>query len=171
MLQIALLGALVGVAPGLTGAGGGIIAIPLATLGLGLGVALVSHTQAPVLSMMLAAVMVTSSVAVHRRSRSVQSSAPLREQPACGCNASTGRLVWTPRCASTMTVIGASTGWLSGLLGVGGGFVLGPALTRVTDVTVRGIVATSQAVIAIVSMSGMRMARNHRCGWAPVRWP
>lgn len=49
---------------------------------------------------------------------------------------------------------GCRIGILSGLLGVGGGFVIIPALTRFTDVPMRGILATSLAVIALVSVGG-----------------
>ena len=50
---------------------------------------------------------------------------------------------------------GAVAGFLSGLLGVGGGFVLVPALQRFTDLTVQSVTVTSLAVIAIVSTFGV----------------
>ncbi|EGH49653.1 hypothetical protein PSYPI_47603, partial [Pseudomonas syringae pv. pisi str. 1704B] len=37
-----------------------------------------------------------------------------------------------------------------GLLGVGGGFVIIPALTRYSDLNMKSVVATSLAVIALV---------------------
>jgi hypothetical protein len=56
---------------------------------------------------------------------------------------------------------GASTavsGVLSGLLGIGGGFVIVPSLTRYTNMAVRSIFATSFAVIALVWIGGVSAA-------------
>jgi hypothetical protein len=46
-------------------------------------------------------------------------------------------------------------GALSGLLGVGGGFVMVPALQRYTNLTTQSVLATSLTVIALVSISGV----------------
>lgn len=71
----------------------------------------------------------------------------------CGCelDAASGRFRWTPRCAGTLTAIGAAAGMLTGLFGVGGGFVIVPALRRVSPVGLQTGVATSLMVIAAVS--------------------
>jgi uncharacterized protein len=50
---------------------------------------------------------------------------------------------------------GALAGFLSGLLGVGGGFVIVPALKRSTDLPMQTIVASSLGVVALVSVSGV----------------
>ncbi|VVE62393.1 membrane protein [Pandoraea pnomenusa] len=71
--------------------------------------------------------------------------------PPCRLNPATGRLHWTPRVAGVLGAIGAVSGFASGLLGVGGGFVIVPALRRFTDITVHGVVATSLFVIALIS--------------------
>jgi uncharacterized membrane protein YfcA len=76
-------------------------------------------------------------------------------QPACCLNPAVGRFVWTWPCARRLAAAGMLTGWLSGLLGVGGGFVMVPALRRFTDLEQRAIVATSLAVIALVSLTGV----------------
>ena len=60
-----------------------------------------------------------------------------------------------------MAGTGALSGLLSGLLGVGGGFVIVPALTHHTDLDIRSIQATSLAVIALVSVSGVGSAIWH----------
>lgn len=78
--------------------------------------------------------------------------------PPCQLNASTGRLRWTAPCARALTGTGAIAGFLSGLLGVGGGFVIVPALRRSTDLPMQAIVGTSLAVIALVSASGVAAA-------------
>lgn len=46
-------------------------------------------------------------------------------------------------------------GLLSGLLGVDGGFVLVPALQRCINSSMKSVVATSLAVIALVSVGGV----------------
>ncbi|KGE01672.1 membrane protein [Achromobacter sp. RTa] len=73
----------------------------------------------------------------------------------CQLNAGTGRLRWTAPCARALTGTGMIAGFLSGLLGVGGGFVIVPALRRATDLPMQAIVGTSLAVIALVSASGV----------------
>lgn len=62
-----------------------------------------------------------------------------------------GRIRWTPRCAALMSAIGAGAGFLSGLLGVGGGFVIVPSLRAASPLSMHSAVATSLMVIAIIS--------------------
>jgi uncharacterized membrane protein YfcA len=50
-----------------------------------------------------------------------------------------------------MSGIGVITGFLSGLLGVGGGFVIVPSLRAATELSMHSAVATSLMVIALVS--------------------
>lgn len=69
----------------------------------------------------------------------------------CQLNQSTGRFVWNAPCAKALAVSGLATGFLSGLLGVGGGFVIVPALRHTTDLPMNSIVATSLLVVALVS--------------------
>ena len=73
----------------------------------------------------------------------------------CIRDAGTGRFIWTARCARALSFSGAIAGLLSGLLGVGGGFVMVPALRRFTDLDMQSTVATSLAVIALVSLTGV----------------
>ncbi len=86
--------------------------------------------------------------------------------PPCQLNASTGRLRWTAPCARALTGAGLIAGFLSGLLGVGGGFVIVPALRRATDLSMQAIVGTSLAVIALVSASGVVAA----AAGGPLDW-
>ena len=67
----------------------------------------------------------------------------------------TGRLTMTSRCATVMAVAGVMTGVLSGLFGVGGGFVIVPALVLFSGMSIHRAVATSLMVIAMVSASGV----------------
>lgn len=76
----------------------------------------------------------------------------------CVLNPTEGRLVWSMPCAWALAGTGAVSGILSGLLGVGGGFVIVPSLSRYTNLATRSIFATSLAVIALVSIGGVTAA-------------
>lgn len=78
-----------------------------------------------------------------------------RVQAPCPCHLDpgSGRLHWTLPCARALALTGGLAGLLSGLLGVGGGFVIVPALRRFTDLEMDSVVATSLAVIALVALA------------------
>jgi hypothetical protein len=65
-----------------------------------------------------------------------------------------GRLRLTSRCAVRLVAVGVVTGVLSGLFGVGGGFLVVPALIYSTRMSIHRAVATSLLVIFLVSLSG-----------------
>ena len=67
----------------------------------------------------------------------------------------TGALILTSRCAVMLLIIGVLTGVLSGLFGVGGGFVIVPALILFSGMSIQRAVGTSLMVIALVSVSGV----------------
>lgn len=215
MASSLILGAITGVALGLTGAGGGILAIPLLTVGAGLthaqaapiallaialaagmgagmglrdgvvryraamliggvgmlmtpvGVWLANRSPQALLTAGLAGVMTLSALTMYRRSLSAGAARNAGTAlPPCYWSAETGRFVWNRACASVMTGIGLVTGTLSGLLGVGGGFLLVPAFTRLSNLRVESIVSTSQAVIALVSAAGaVAAASQHDLQW------
>lgn len=73
-------------------------------------------------------------------------------------DAQTGRFEWTLKTGSVIALIGAFAGFLTGLLGVGGGFVIVPMLRRYTNVTIQGAVATSLLVISLVGVVGVGSA-------------
>ncbi len=66
-----------------------------------------------------------------------------------------GGLRLTSRCFVVLAISGLAAGVLSGLFGVGGGFVIVPALVLVTGMGIHRAVATSLLVIALVSASGV----------------
>jgi len=70
----------------------------------------------------------------------------------------TGKFVWTPMAAFILAAIGMLTGLMTGLLGVGGGFLIVPLMRRFTYLAVPGIVATSLFVIALVGSGGVANA-------------
>ncbi|MEO8170548.1 MAG: sulfite exporter TauE/SafE family protein, partial [Oxalobacteraceae bacterium] len=83
---------------------------------------------------------------------------PDPETVPCHVNSADQRLIWTRPCARALAGTGLISGVLSGLLGVGGGFVIIPALKRYTDLDIRSVQVTSLAVIALVSLSGVSAA-------------
>ncbi len=203
VLSLAL-GVMVGSIMGLTGAGGGILAVPLlvfgaqmsvaqagpigllavgisATLGalMGfrnnivryraamliagtgilltpLGVWLAQRLNTSVLGGLFAAVLAW--VAYKTLTDAMEpdtGGGQIHPAPPCLRDAQRARIVWTSKCAQALMLSGAIAGFLSGLLGVGGGFVMVPALQRYTDLATRSVIATSLAVIALVSLAGV----------------
>lgn len=202
MLLIVALGGVVGLLMGLTGAGGGILAVPLlvfslnmtvrdagpiallavgiaaamgalvglragvvrykaallmagtGVLGAPFGMWLAHILDTRILSILFSAVLLWIAYKGFKTSKPNQDTAA-RNTIACNRNPGHGRFIWTGRCASSLSASGTVAGMLSGLLGVGGGFVLVPSLQRHTDLAMRAIVATSLAVIALISLAGV----------------
>jgi uncharacterized protein len=91
--------------------------------------------------------------------------------PPCRLDPVTGRLRWNSRCAGALGLAGAVAGFLSGLLGVGGGFILVPSLLAVSDLPMKAVVATSMGVLALVSVVGVASASvGGHMQWQ-VGWP
>ena len=88
-------------------------------------------------------------------------SQPLGPTTPCHVKSSDGRLDWTLPCARSLGLTGVISGLLSGMLGVGGGFVIIPALSRYTDLDLHSIQATSLAIIALVSASAVGASALH----------
>lgn len=204
-----VLGAVVGVALGLTGGGGSIFAVPLLIYGLGV-------PPAGAVAMSLAAVTVTAFVGAvqsmhhrlvvwqpsillalggafsapvgatvgHRvdprwlvaafallavvvgalmwrasRTHPEQAEAvrALPRAPGSGpvcVLAPDGQLRFTAPCALALAVAGVVTGLASGFLGVGGGFLIVPALVLITRMGVHRAVATSLFIISVIGAAG-----------------
>lgn len=66
-----------------------------------------------------------------------------------------GKLRMNSQCALLLSALGLLTGVLSGLFGVGGGFVIVPALVLFSGMGIHRAVATSLLVITLVSASGL----------------
>ena len=204
MVLSLVLGGVVGIIMGLTGAGGGILAVPLLVFGLHmsvaqagpigllavgisatlgalvglknhivryraamliagtgillapLGVWMAQRLNTSVLGVLFAAVLAWVAYKTLKEATALDTaSKQIYRAPPCLRDEQGGRFVWTSKCAQVLTISGAIAGFLSGLLGVGGGFVMVPALQRYTDLATRSVVATSLAVIALVSLAGV----------------
>lgn len=204
MILALLLGAAVGIVMGLTGAGGGILAVPLLVFGMQLtvaeagpvgllavgisaavgagiglqagivryraavliagsgvllapvGVWLAHRLDTRLLSLLFAGVLAWVAYRTLKdiNGHGVEARAPDVDRP-CIRDDVGGRFIWTGKCAGVLALAGASAGILSGLLGVGGGFVIVPALQRFSNLAAQSVVATSLAVIALVSLAGV----------------
>ena len=66
-----------------------------------------------------------------------------------------GQLRLTSKCARLLILVGLLTGVLSGMFGVGGGFVIVPALVLFSGMEIHRAVGTSLLVIVLVSISGV----------------
>ncbi len=210
MLTTILLGALIGLVLAFTGAGGGVLSIPLlvlvlhrpmaeaapvgllavglaaafgAVIGLRqgivryraalliglmgmlaapLGVWLAHRLPATPLLLSMAALLAWLGWRAWRDSTSSPGGeAPNLARVPCQVIAPGQPLQWTAPCARALAATGLQSGLLSGLVGVGGGFVIVPALQRHTDLDLRSVQATSLAVIALVSVSGVGAAMGH----------
>lgn len=200
-----LLGMTVGFVLGLTGAGGGILAVPALVLGLGMSmteatpVALIAVGTAAMLgcadglrtgivrykaAMLMAAAGALFSplgvVIAHRLSDEIlmtlfsmvmlivafrmlrqaipenslsRNSAYLEKN--CMLDPATGKLAWNLKCSSSLAAVGSVSGLFTGMLGIGGGFLIVPGFKRFSDVGMHGIVATSLMVIALISASAV----------------
>lgn len=210
MIVSLALGAMIGALLGLTGAGGGILAVPAIVVGMGwpmqqatpvaliavafsaaigaleafrrrlvryraaccmalagvpatwIGVQLAQHLSQRVLLALFAVVMVV--VAARLLWQTIGHGEPHPEaSPLCVAriNPDTGRLAWSPRTAFALASTGALTGLMTGLLGVGGGFIIVPMLRKLTNISMHGIVATSLMVIALVGSGGVASTVLH----------
>ncbi|GAB2181166.1 sulfite exporter TauE/SafE family protein [Denitratisoma sp. agr-D3] len=88
-------------------------------------------------------------------------------EPPCRINQDSGRFAWNRPCAWALARAGLVAGFLSGLLGVGGGFVLVPALRRHTPLAMHAVTATSLMVLTLVSWGGIAVWTAH----GAMDWP
>ena len=65
-----------------------------------------------------------------------------------------GQLRFTAPCAAVLALAGAATGLLTGVLGVGGGFVIVPMLIAVTQLGIHRAVASSLLIITVIGFGG-----------------
>ncbi|MBC3831408.1 sulfite exporter TauE/SafE family protein [Undibacterium amnicola] len=202
------MGCLVGLIMGLTGAGGGMLAVPalvysqgwtmqqampvaLLAVSLGaligaidglrrgqvrykaatlmalagapmttLGVLLAQKMSQPSLMLAFSVVLM---VVVMRLIAQVHAggSASVRSDAMAMINQQTGRFDWSWTTAGIIGLIGACAGFATGLLGVGGGFIIVPLLRHFTNLSIQSAAATSLMVIALVGAVGVSSAVMH----------
>ncbi|GGC11681.1 UPF0721 transmembrane protein [Oxalicibacterium flavum] len=196
LLTAIALGAVVGMTLGLTGAGGGVLAVPALMLALGysladarpialiaiglaallgcldglrrgivryraafwiaaagivcapVGSALIQVLPARWSGLLFSLLMLCLAARTWRGARQAETG---HAAGGCRIDPLTGRFRWTRHCASRLAAVGGAAGLLTGMFGVGGGFVIVPGLRRISDAGVHASVATSLMVIALVS--------------------
>jgi len=125
----------------------------MSPLGLWLAQRVPNRPLMALFAVVLAIVAVRMLARIWREQRGVTRVAAVA--PPCRLNPVVGRLQWNAACARALMLAGAAAGFLSGLLGVGGGFILVPTLLAVSDLPMKAVVATSMGVLALVSAVGV----------------
>jgi len=213
-----ILGLAIGMLLGLTGAGGGILAVPALMFGLrmpladaapvaliavgaaaavgaaqGLRQGLVRYKAAVLmavaggltapaglqlarqlppawLSLGFAAIMVIVATRMIRSPGGGPADAAMPAAKPCRLSPETGKFIWTGRAAATLGAIGAVSGLCTGMLGVGGGFIIVPAFSYFTDARMHSIVSTSLMIIALVSAATVASAATHGLALSAPQW-
>ncbi|WP_268974817.1 sulfite exporter TauE/SafE family protein [Undibacterium rugosum] len=205
---VACIGLIIGLVMGLTGAGGGILAVPALVYSQGwsmqqaMPVALLAVTSGAMIGSLegfskglvryRAAIVMALAGAVptwlgvqlaHRLSQTwlmgmfalvlllaaARLAVQLKQDETCEdnktalarINQQTGRFDWTPRTGALIASIGSVAGLMTGLLGVGGGFIIVPMLRQFTNLSMHGAVATSLFFISLVGSMGVGSALLH----------
>ncbi|MBO8190498.1 sulfite exporter TauE/SafE family protein [Streptomyces oryzae] len=193
MLVLAVLfGSMTGVALGLTGGGGAVLALPALVYGLGQPVAQAVPTSLLVVAVSSAAglaprlgrgqvrwpvagIFGATGAAAAFAGTAVNRMMPARallglfallmvivgvrmlrsgSAPEGACAVRGGRINWRA-CLAKALLTGAGVGFVTGLLGVGGGFVTVPALMWLLGLELPAAVATSLAILVINSLAGL----------------
>lgn len=212
------LGALIGAILGLTGAGGGILAVPALSMGMhwsmqqaapvaliavafsaaigvleGLRHGLVRYKAATLIAVSgfpwvylgqmlahgisqsalqagFALVMLLVALRLFWQGRNEAESEADISKSRVLVHPESGKFIWTLPAAAMLAFIGGVTGLMTGVLGVGGGFVIVPMLRKFTNVSAQGIVGTSLMVIALVGASGVASAviQHTAVPWVPA---
>lgn len=116
-----------------------------------LGVWIASFTPHAILRFTLASVLLYIAWQMWRQSTiSEQENSQSPNKP-CMTNQLTSQLYWTAPCTKRLIATGMLTGFTSGLLGVGGGFLIVPILRKISNFSVKTIVATTLMSVALVS--------------------
>jgi len=119
------------------------------------GVIIAQHISQALLSISFACVLIFVAFQVWHNATQAEFLNQEKNPPACSINPVNSKLFWTASCTTRLMATGSITGLLSGLLGVGGGFVIVPSLTKVSNFDAQTIIATTLATVALISLSSL----------------
>ncbi len=220
MLSGGALGLAVGAILGLTGAGGGVFAVPALVFGLdmdmraatpvalaavgmaaglgalqGLRQGIVRYRAATVLAatgaitaplgiklahwlpvswlnliFVIIMLVVAYRMAISSRGPGAEDALAMERPAICKVSTETRRFIWGWGTAATLGSIGAVTGVFTGMLGVGGGFIIVPALSYFTELRMQSIVSTSLMVVALLSTATIFAAGSQGAAFTASAW-
>jgi uncharacterized membrane protein YfcA len=215
-----LFGVAIGAVLGMTGAGGGVLAVPALMFGLGMtitnaapialiavglgafigslsglrrglvryraailmacfgsacapvGIWLAHRTSPAVLTIVFCIVMVliAGRMIGQITHRNVGDNHEVLAVHQCVVDSETGRFKWDLRCGLTLAGIGSIAGLFTGMLGVGGGFIIVPAFRHFSNLSLSASSATSLSVITIVSFSTVAGTLLHGAPISAIGW-
>ncbi len=131
-------------------------ALLLASVGIliaPLGVKVATYASNQILSGVLCATLIFISIQTWLSARKLSNNQ--NQEPACTINPITSKVYWTAPCTKWLTITGGLTGFLSGLLGVGGGFIIVPSLHKVSNFNHHTITATTLAAVCLIALSSL----------------
>jgi uncharacterized membrane protein YfcA len=126
-------------------------------IGAPIGSKLADYIAEPVLLALFAGLMILIAVRMWLKANEKSANLPILDSdnagPTCRRDPE-GRLRLTSQCAMLLGVVGLSTGVLSGMFGVGGGFIIVPALVSFAYMGMQRAIGTSLLIVTLVSLSG-----------------
>ena len=138
----------------------GLLVAVAGVAGAPLGTAIAAHLSPAIVLTLFAIVMLVVATQLWRKA-TPRGAGPTGPETECSPDTGAcrrdegGRLNLTSRCAMLLAAVGFVTGVLTGLLGVGGGFAIVPALVLFSRMPIHIAVGTSLTVVAVVSASGV----------------
>jgi hypothetical protein len=130
----------------------------LATTGMILapfGVKLAQYSSNKFLAMLLVLILLVVGLRSWQQTKQNISDHSQAPATACTLNPATSTLYWTASCTKCLIRTGALTGFLSGLLGVGGGFIIAPSLRKSTNFNNPSVIATALAATSLIATSSI----------------
>ncbi len=126
-------------------------------IGAPIGSKIADYIAEPVLLALFAVLMILIAVRMWLNANDKVASLPILDSdnagPTCRRDPE-GRLRLTSQCAMLLGVVGLSVGVLTGMFGVGGGFIIVPALVYFACMGIQRAIGTSLLIITLVSLSG-----------------